>query len=86
MNDRVQPLLTQQTLGKYGVADISMDKTKIRSADQWAQRIEISGIGQRIEHHQALAGMLLQPIMNEVCTDEAGATGYQKSWHKQGVV
>ena len=43
--------------------------------------VQIAGIGERVEHDQAVIGIMLEQITGEVGTDEAGAAGDQNGFH-----
>ncbi len=61
------------------VADIAPDKSRSRRAVAGEiERLQIAGIGQRVEHDQTIARMGRSPLPYEVAADEAGAPGDQE--------
>src|SRR5467141_372940 len=57
----------------------------LRTAICRMQVRETPGIGQRIENDDPIAGMLAQPVENEVRADEARAAGDEHSRHGQAL-
>jgi hypothetical protein len=81
VHDRVDALLPQQLLDERTVGDVAVDEAKGRLIIGHAQAGEIACIGERIEHHHTLLRMLLQPVVDEVATDESGSAGHKQARH-----
>lgn len=46
---------------------------------QVSQALQMASVGQSVEDHDPVFGMILDPIMHEVCADESGAAGDEQS-------
>src|SRR5258706_5951574 len=47
--------------------------------------LEISSVGERVQDHDPIAWMVVQPVVHEVCTDESRAAGDQQPAHGPGI-
>src|SRR5262249_55882700 len=60
------------------VPDVAVDERETRVADQVGQVLEVAGIGQRVERHDLVVG-LLEQVPDEVRRDEPGTTRDQNA-------
>src|SRR6185437_10892275 len=81
MHYGVDRLLSQQTLDGPSIADVASNEPQLRALLDRLETGEIAGVGQRIEHYHTLAGVGIQPIMDEVGANEAGAAGDEQPMH-----
>ena len=75
MHDGVEALIAQQPFDEPRIANVTLDETQIGVILHGIQIGEVASIGERIEHYQLLARVLLEPVMNEIGADKSGATG-----------
>ena len=81
MNDSVDVFFGQQAGDGWRVADVAMHESKPRVLYRVRKAREIAGIGQRIEYDDAVVRVLRQPVVDEVCADEAGTARYEQTTH-----
>ena len=79
VHDGVDALGAQEILDERGVADAAVNETQLGTFLGARQSREIAGIRQRIEDDEPLARMPRQPVMHEIRTDEAGASGDEQA-------
>ena len=60
------------------VADVAVHEAEFGACCGRREVREIPGIGQRVEHHHPIAGVMAQPVVHEIRADEAGAAGDQQ--------
>jgi hypothetical protein len=63
-------LLRQQLIQGWAIADIPLHKPQMGMAVQIRQVIAIAGIGQGIEHHHPIGGIVLNPMVDKIGADK----------------
>ncbi len=81
MHQGINPLLAQQQFDQLAIADIALHKTEVRVTHQRTQSFDIAGIGQGIQHHDAVCRMVGQPVVDKVSPDKAGTAGNKQFSH-----
>jgi hypothetical protein len=66
MHNRIELLLPQQILDKWGISDVTVDKAQFRPVLHRLEICEITCIGDCVEYDDLLSGVLCQPIVNEI--------------------
>jgi len=66
--------LGQQTIYGFRIAYVTVYEAEILLAPHRLKVRQISCVSERIQYYDTVLWMVLQPIMNEARTDEAGAT------------
>ena len=77
VDDEVDVLFAHDRFDGPGVAQVSMDKPEVRAGLDGGEAGAVAGIGQRVEHHDPVAGVPRQPVLGEVGAKETGAAGDQ---------
>ena len=70
----VRFFLLNKTEHALSVADIQLDKAKVRVVLHAFQRAQVSRVGQLVDADDPVPGMLSQMIVNVVAADKAGAS------------
>ncbi len=78
MDDGAHLVCGYHALNQRGVADIAFDKLDTARLFQGRKTGPIAGVGERIQHHQCVAGMRLCPVVNKVHSDKARATRHHQ--------
>ena len=81
MHDRVDLVFFHQRFDQRLVADIALHEAESGVRLKPGQVCSISRVRQRVQDDQCVVRMRVGPVANEVCTDEAGAAGYQQITH-----
>src|SRR5580700_1711763 len=77
----IELFVAQQLLDERRIADVAVYEAKFRASSGRFQIRHIAGVGQGIQHHNPLPGMLSQPVMYKVRSDESGAAGDEELRH-----
>ena len=78
MHQRINRAFVNQPLDEIIVADRAMHEDDIRNA---IKACSVAGIGQRIEHRDAILRMLTPPRADEIDSDESGAASDKQISH-----
>ena len=79
VDDDVRLFLLEQLVYSLTVADVGLDETEVRIIHHGGEGGEIARVGQLVQTHDAVIGIVLQLIKDEVGADESGATGHDNS-------
>jgi hypothetical protein len=78
VNQRIESFF-QQSVYQLNVADTPLDKSVSRIALNVGQILEVAGVGQLVEIHDAAIRLCRENVANEVRPDKSGSTGYKDS-------
>ena len=67
--------LRERLLGRLEIADVPLDEDD--AVLDVGQVGAVPGIGQHVEGHHLVLGVLLDPVADEVRPDEAGTSGHE---------
>ena len=82
IDDRVGAVLGEQAGDQRAVTDAAVDEAVLGAVGDGRQRVDVAGVGQRIEVDDALAAAR-ERVEDEIATDEAGAAGDQQGFHRR---
>ena len=71
VDDDVDLLLRQHALDELEVADVALDEAHVEPIEV----APVAGVGEQVERHDVVVGVLLEPVADEVRADEAGGAG-----------
>ena len=77
VNNGVEVFFGEQAIEQGAIADISLYKPKTLVIFPGGEVLPISRIGQGIEHHNAIAGILRTPIVNKITADKPCPTRHE---------
>jgi hypothetical protein len=78
VQNSVQTVLVKQASDEVCIADIPLDQGPIADTLAGSQFGRIAGIGQFVQDHNAVLGIMLHPVFHQVRTDKAGSSGDQE--------
>ncbi len=71
----VHIIFGKQVANKLGITNIALNKHEIRLISYFLQIIEITSIGELIEHDDAIIGVSTYEVLYGVATDKSSSTG-----------
>ncbi len=83
VDDHVDLVLGQGLGHRLEVADVALDE--VHPALQVVEVGQVPGVGEHVEGHHGVLGVVVDPVPDEVRADEAGAAGDEKS-HNPGML
>ena len=78
VQDPVQAVLGKQASDELCIADIPLDQGPVTNTLAGSQVGRIAGIGQLVQNHNAVLGIMLHPVFNQVGTNKTGSSSDQK--------
>ena len=78
VQDPVQAVLGKQASDELCIADIPLDQGPMADTLAGGQVGGIARIGEFVQDHNAVLGIMLHPVFHKVRTDKAGSSGDQK--------
>ena len=79
VHDRSHVVLPEQARRELVVADVAAHEGELRLRPDGFEAGQIPGVGQGVEHDDAIGRMRAQPVMDEVGADEPGTTGHEET-------
>jgi len=76
MDDSARPVLGEQPVDEFAVADVAANEDMARVVGERRQILGIAGVGEGVEIEDGLVA-LRQPVEDEIRADEARAAGHQ---------
>src|SRR5687768_4719732 len=83
MHDGVDTLALHDLSHRVSIADVRLDEREAGVVGDGLEARKIPRVRKRIQAYDRIAGMMLDPVMNEVRADEAGRSRDEQSTHCQ---
>jgi hypothetical protein len=75
MDNGINLLFGHEVVDQLLVADVSVDKTKVRVRLNGLEVREVSRVRQGIKHNKTVVWIPFYPVMNEIRANETGTAG-----------
>src|SRR5688500_16719354 len=83
MHDGVDTLALHDLSHRVSIADVRLDEREAGVVGDGLEARKIPRVRKRIQAYDRIAGMMLDPVVNEVRADEAGRSPDEQSTHCQ---
>jgi hypothetical protein len=74
VDDNIRLFLRKQLINGFTVSNIALHETKTRVIDNRFQRINVAGVGQRVETYHFIFRVFIQYVVYKISADKSGAT------------
>ena len=77
VDDRVKLFVTQEGFDEFCIANVTVNEVEAFIVEEIGDALQVPSVGEGVDDNDAVVGMALQPVPNEVRADEARSAGYE---------